>query len=173
MLDPFPPPRWLQDLVTPWAESLHLYSLPYHVHEIIFAFVFYQTLHSYISPRLSRAIFPRQYTQLPARTQLNWDIHVVSLVQSLLVNGVALWVMFADGERKEMTLHERIHGYTGALGLMQALATGYFLYDVIVCTVHVNLFGPGMLLHGISAFCVYILGFVSIIIYLCPSGPFS
>jgi TLC domain len=162
MLDPFfPPPPWLQDLVTPWAASLKLYSLPYHIHEVILAFGFYQLIHSYVSPWLSRRLFPRQYLQLPKRTQLNWDIHVVSLVQSVLVNVVALWVMFADRERSAMTIDERVHGYTGAGGLVQALATGYFIYDLIVSIAHIKLFGIGMLFHAISALCVFSLGFVS------------
>ncbi|KAH8695403.1 TLC domain-containing protein [Talaromyces proteolyticus] len=169
MLDPFPPPRWLQDLTTPWAASLHLYSLPYHIHEVILAFAFYQLIHSYLSPRLSRAFFPRLYSELPPRTQLNWDIHVVSLVQSVLVNAVALWVTFADTERKEMTVYERIHGYTGALGLVQALAAGYFLYDIIVSIVHIKLFGLGMVFHGLSAFCVYILGFRPFVNFYAPT----
>lgn len=161
MLDPIPPPpRFLQDLVTPWAERLHLYSLPYHIHEVVALLIFYQFLHSYVSPRLSKALFPRHYPQLPRRTQLNWDIHVVSLVQSVLVTSVALWVMITDRERKEMTLEERIYGYTGAGGLVQAMATAYFVYDLIVSAIHVKMFGLGMLFHGISALCVFTLGFV-------------
>lgn len=60
-----------------------------------------------------------------------------------------------------MDLDERIYGYTGASGLAQAMATGYFLYDVIVSTVYVQMFGVGMFFHGLSAICVFTLGFVS------------
>lgn len=60
-----------------------------------------------------------------------------------------------------MNIDERVHGYTGAIGLVQALATGYFIYDLIVSTLHINLFGVGMLFHAISALCVFSLGFVS------------
>lgn len=170
MLDPLPPPpAWLQDLVTPYAEYLRLYSLPYHIHEVIFAFAFYQLTHSYISPWLSTVLFPRYYPQLPKRTRLNWDIHVVSFVQSVLINVLALWVMFADEERKRMNIDERVHGYTGANGLVQALATGYFIYDLIVSTLHINLFGVGMLFHAISALCVFSLGFRPFVNYYAPT----
>lgn len=170
MLDPFfPPPSWLQDLVTPWAASLHLYSLPFHIHEVILSFAFYQLIHSYVSPWLSRRLFPRHYPQLSKRTQLNWDIHVVSLVQSVLVNSLALWVMFADRERSIMTIDERVHGYTGADGLVQALATGYFIYDLIVSAVYLKLFGIGMLFHAISALCVFSLGFRPFINFYAPT----
>lgn len=161
MLDPFPPPPgWLRDLVTPWAVYFNLHSLPNHIHEILAAFAFYQFVHSYLSPRLSAALFPRFYPNFPRRTQLNWDVHVVSLLQSTLINLTALWVMFADRERKGMTAEERVYGYTGACGLVQALATGYFLYDLIVSTVYVKMFGVGMLFHAISALWVFALGFV-------------
>jgi hypothetical protein len=170
MLDPFPPPpAWLQELVTPWAEYLRLYTLPYHVHEVIFAFAFYQLIHSYVSPWLSTILFPRHYPQLPKRTRLNWDIHVVSFVQSVLINVVALWVMFADEERNRMNIDERVHGYTGADGLVQALATGYFIYDIIVSTLYIKLFGIGMLFHAISALCVFSLGFRPFVNYYAPT----
>ena len=60
-----------------------------------------------------------------------------------------------------MTSSERGFGYTGACGLIQALAVGYFVYDLIVSIVHVRMFGIGMLFHAISALWVFSLGFVS------------
>lgn len=86
---------------------------------------------------------------------------MVSLVQSTLINAVALWAMFADQERKRMGWGERVFGYTGSCGLVQAMATGYFAYDLIVSAVHVRIFGVGLLLHAMSALWVFSLGFVS------------
>lgn len=162
MLDPFPPPpTWLRESVTPLANYLRLYALPYHIHEVLLTFAFYQFIHSFVSPRLSPLLFHRHYPQLPKRTRLNWDIHVVSLVQSVLICAVALWVMYADDERRQMNIDQRIHGYTGADGLVQALAAGYFIYDLIVSVLHIKLFGIGMLFHAVSALFVFSLGFVS------------
>ncbi|OJJ47581.1 hypothetical protein ASPZODRAFT_63333 [Penicilliopsis zonata CBS 506.65] len=160
MLDPLgPPPLWLQEAVKPWAEWLDLPSMPAHVHEIILAFVFYQVVHSVLSPWLSPILCPKSYPKLNPRTRLNWDIHVVSLVQSVLINVLALWVMFTDEERKSMNVGERVYGYTGACGLIQALAAGYFIYDLIVSTLYIKMFGVGMLFHAISALWVFSLGF--------------
>jgi hypothetical protein len=86
---------------------------------------------------------------------------VVSFVQSTLINLTALWVMFVDRERKTMNAQERVYGYTGACGLIQAFATGYFLYDLIVSVVYVRIFGVGMLFHAVGALSVFALGFVS------------
>lgn len=162
MLDPFgPPPAWLRDFVEPYALGLNSPTLPEHIHEVFFAFAFYQFIHSFLSPWLSPILFPKYYPKLNARTRLNWDIHVVSLVQSVLINVAALWIMFVDTERAQMSTGERVFGYTGACGLIQALAVGYFIYDLIVSIVHVNMFGIGLLFHAVSALWVFSLGFVS------------
>ena len=162
MLDPLgPPPAWLQRFTQPYTLSLNSPTLSEHIHEVALAFAFYQFVHSCLSPWLSPVLFPQFYPKMNARTKLNWDIHVVSLVQSVLINCVALWVIFVDEERSSMSPGERVFGYTGACGLIQALAVGYFIYDLIVSVVHVNIFGIGLLFHAISALWVFSLGFVS------------
>jgi len=163
MLDPIPPPApYLFRLVKPYADALYLPTLPYHVHEVIFAFFLYQTTQSLVSPVLSTFFFPNIYPRLNRRTRLNWDVHVVSLLQSCLINALGLWVMIKDAERYDMksSVLERIYGYTGASGLIQALATGYFLWDLVVSARYVKIFGPGILAHAITALSVFFLGFV-------------
>lgn len=163
MHDPFPipPPAWLTELVTPVAECLKLYTLPLHIHEILFAALSYQFICSVLSPLLSTIFFPQIYSSLPRRTRLNWDVHFVSMVQSITINSLALWVMWVDKERGRMTWDERIWGYDGAGGMIQGFAAGYFLWDLIVCVRWVDLFGWGMLAHAISALVVFSVGFVS------------
>ena len=92
-------------------------------------------------------------------------MHIVSFVQSTLICVLALWVMFHDEERSEMNWLGRVHGYTGAGGLIQAFAGGYFLWDLFITVQHINVFGLGMLAHAVSALFVFSLGFVS----RCPS----
>ena len=60
-----------------------------------------------------------------------------------------------------MNARERIWGYTGAMGMTQAFAAGYFAWDVMVSVVHYGVLGPGSLAHAISALVVTNLGFVS------------
>lgn len=161
MLDPLgAPPTWLRDFIEPYALALKSPTLTEHIHEVIGAFLFYQFIHSVVSPWLSPILFPRSYPALSARTKLNWDIHVVSFIQSVLINAVALWVMFVDDERRSMSAGERVFGYTGTCGLIQALGVGYFVYDLIVSVQHLQMFGIGMLFHAISALWVFSLGFV-------------
>ena len=162
MLDPLsPPPKWLQSYTQPFADYLALPTLTPHIHEIFLSFAFYQIVQSVVSPWLSTVLFPKIYPHFPRRTRVNWDIHVVSLVQSSLINIIALWVMLVNEERRGMTSGERVYGYDGACGMVQALATGYFVWDLIVSTVHVKIFGVGLWFHAISALWVFSLGFVS------------
>lgn len=163
MLDPFPPaPEWIRSAVRPYAVALNVPSLPDHIHEVVLAFAFYQSIHSIISPWLSPKLFPKHYPNFDRRTKMNWDVHVVSFVQSTVINIAALWLIFTDQERAGFNAGERVYGYTGASGLVQALATGYFIYDLIISTVYVKVFGIGMVLHGMSALWVFSFGFVSV-----------
>lgn len=162
MRDPFPiaAPQWLAEATRPLADKLSLPTLPMHIHEVLLAVVFYQSINAVIAPALSRRFFPQAYSSFNQRTRINWDVHIVSMVQSLLVNTTALWIMFYDEERSNMNWAGKIWGYDGALGFLQSLAGGYFMWDLFMCTYHINIFGVGMLAHAISACTVFFFGFV-------------
>ncbi|KAL8845916.1 MAG: hypothetical protein Q9221_008954 [Calogaya cf. arnoldii] len=153
MHDPFPipPPPLLVKATTPLAEFLNLSTLPIHIHELLLAALSYHIICAYVSPFLSRRLFPDIYPSLPLRSRVNWDVHVVSLVQSVVVCAAAIWVMIADKERKGMGWEERIWGYTGADGMIQAFAAGYFLWDLQICLRYLGIFGPGLLMHAVAA----------------------
>ncbi|KAI9809400.1 MAG: hypothetical protein M1826_003913 [Phylliscum demangeonii] len=169
MLDPFPAaPRFLAQAVQPLATALSLPTLPLHIHEVLFACALYQLIHVWASPRLSRRLFPHTYPRLERRARLGWDVHVVSLSQSLIVNSLALWVMWADDERRRLAWHGRLWGYTGASGLVQAFATGYFLWDLMVTARYVAVFGWGMLAHAVCALMVFSVGFRPFVNYYGP-----
>ncbi|KAK6958114.1 hypothetical protein Daesc_000907 [Daldinia eschscholtzii] len=161
MRDPFPIPPIpaLSEAVQPWADYFGLPTLPLHIHEVLLMASLYFFIGKVVSPILSSRIFPTKYTTLSRSKKLSWDVHVVSFVQSTTINVLALWVMFTDEERKNMDLQERVWGYTGGAAMIQALAAGYFLYDLIITAAHLNIFGLGMLAHAISALAVYSFGF--------------
>ncbi|KAL7628180.1 hypothetical protein AAE478_002378 [Parahypoxylon ruwenzoriense] len=161
MRDPFPIPPIpaLARAIQPWADYFELPTLPLHIHEVVLMAAFYFFVGSVVSPILSSRFFPATYSALSRGKKLNWDVHVVSLVQSTTINILALWVMFADDERRNMDWQERVWGYTGAAAMIQAFAAGYFLYDLIITASYLNIFGLGMLAHAISALLVYSFGF--------------
>lgn len=131
------------------------------MHEILFATLTYQLICVVLAPWLSTWLFPRIYPALPRRTRLNWDVHVVSMTQSIAINALALWVMAVDEERGSMGWEQRVWGYDGAGGMIQGFAAGYFLWDLLVCLRWVDVFGWGMLAHAVAALVVFSLGFVS------------
>ena len=80
---------------------------------------------------------PQHYPKSRGK-RINWDAHVVSLIQSTLINGLSLWVIFVDDERKNMDFQERVWGYTGASGMIQAMACGYFVWDFMVTLLYLD-----------------------------------
>ncbi|KAL2020691.1 hypothetical protein VTK56DRAFT_8087 [Thermocarpiscus australiensis] len=161
MRDPFPIPPIpaLSKAVEPWAERFSLPTLPLHIHEIVGAALLYTFIQTVVSPVLSTRLFPQHYPRHSRPKKANWDTHVVSLVQSVLINALALWIHIFDDERNSMDFEGRIWGYTGALGMVQALAAGYFVWDLGITLLNLDIFGLGLLAHAVSALAVYSFGF--------------
>ena len=162
MRDPFPIPPIpaLSRAVEPLAARLGMPTLPLHIHEVVGAALFYTFIQVVVSPALSTRFFPQHYPRHNRSKKANWDTHVVSLAQSLLINVLALWVMYADEERSAMDQEQRVWGYTGGCGLIQALAAGYFVWDLGITLMNLDIFGLGLLAHAVSALAVYTFGFV-------------
>lgn len=163
MRDPFPIPpiQALSDWIEPYATAWGMYTLPLHIHEILFAALFYTFIQLVFSPWISTLLFRAYYPAHHRGRKVSWDAHIVSLVQSSLINVLALWCMWADRERSAMDWQQRVWGYTGAQGLIQSMAAGYFLWDLVVTILHIDVFGVGLLAHASSALVVYSFGFVS------------
>ncbi|QIW97110.1 hypothetical protein AMS68_002628 [Peltaster fructicola] len=174
MLDPFavklpePLARALETIST----TLSLPTLQYHGHEVLFALSFYTFIFIVVSPWLNKTFMPKRYASFNKRTRINWDVHVVSFVQSTLICILSLAVILGDKERKQWRSSDqwemRIFGYTGLTGLCQSFALGYFLWDLYMCTFYINIFGPGMLAHAISAVTVFSFGFRPFLYYWAP-----
>ncbi|KAI9807140.1 MAG: hypothetical protein M1825_005858 [Sarcosagium campestre] len=170
MQDPLPPPpAFLRKLTQPLADYLALTTLPLHIHEVLFAFTCYHVINTRVSPWISARLFPNTYPQLSRKTRINWDVHVVSLCQSTVINVLALWVLWTDQTRVEMDWRERVWGYTGAGGMIQGFAAGYFLWDLFVSTANVASFGWGMLAHAVCALIVFSFGFRPFVNYYGPT----
>jgi hypothetical protein len=163
MHDPFfPAPSAAVRAIQPIANWLNLSTLSLHIHEIVLAFLWYQFLFTVASPAVSTLFLPETYCRLEKKSKINWDIRFVSLVQSSVITVCALYVLSSDVERARMEWQERLWGYTGASGMVQALAAGYFLWDLQVSLKFVDVLGASSLLHAIGALLVTTIGFVSI-----------
>lgn len=160
MRDPIPPSSMLVQLSQPLADKLDLKTMPYHVHEILIGFLAYHVILYGLSPAVSRLVCPKTYASFNRRTRLNWNVHWVSMIQALFINGAALYVIFSDPERKEMDWKGRLWGYTPASGMVQGFAAGYFLWDLQICLTHFDICGLGALVHAIGALAITCIGFV-------------
>ena len=175
MLDPVPPPpRFLIDLVKPLADKLELHSLPLHIHEVIFAAFLYTFTCAVVAPWISNTFFAKPYSRLSRRNKLNWDVHIVSFVQAIIINGLSLYDIWFDEQRKQLRASTiegwegRLWSYLGFGGLCQSFALGYFLWDLCICTLHVDIFGWGMVAHAVSAVTVFGLGYRPFIYFSAP-----
>lgn len=127
-----------------------------HWHEIVGAFVAYVLVQRYSRP-WARKYFGSAYTELLPRTQLNFDIHLVSMFQcilSILMCGPMWNHPFRLNHAIEP--HNAIFGYTPYAGLVAAVTIGYFVWDIYVCIRYFLLFGWGFLFHGVAAGYVFV-----------------
>lgn len=134
MRDPIPAPSLFVELTRPLADRLSLSTLPYHAHEVLLGFLWYHFILYILSPVLSRMICPKTYNGFNRRTRLNWDMHWVSMIQALCINGAALFVILTDRERKAMDWTGRLWGYTPASGMVQGFAAG--MYNHLMASNH-------------------------------------
>lgn len=141
MLDPFPVPASLSDAILPLTNLLHLHTLPLHIHQVLFSFTVYTILNAFIAPYISARLLSTTYNQFPPRTKLQWNIHVTSFVNSSIISTMALYVLYVDQDRLNNTWEERMWGYTGLGGMVQALGAGYFVWDVQVCATNMEMLG--------------------------------
>nr|OQO26831.1 hypothetical protein B0A51_06492 [Rachicladosporium sp. CCFEE 5018] len=147
----------------PWSlglsRALHLHTLPLHANTLLLSALTYQTLFSLVSPPLSRRLAPRSYPAFPLKTRLNWDTRVTGLVQAVFICTAALRVIASDPTRVGSTWETRLWGYSPAAGKVQAWAAGYFLWDILISTRWVDMYGPTALMHAVAAFVVTMIGF--------------
>jgi hypothetical protein len=120
-----------------------------HAHEIAGSIVFYQVLYL-MSPYISKLIFHKNYDQLSHNSKLNFDIHVVSMVQCL-ISIVAIVPLIGDTHLRENSVSH----YTEYAAFVSSITIGYFLWDLFVCLRHFKMFGLGFLVHAIASLFVF------------------
>ncbi|KAK1079830.1 hypothetical protein LTR33_006063 [Friedmanniomyces endolithicus] len=159
MLDPIPVPPLLRDAIQPLATRLHLLTLPLHIHEIVLSYALYNLIDTVLAPLISRRLFPNHYRAFSRRTQLQWNMHVTSLVNSTFISLAAIYVLYADVDRLSDTWEQRMWGYTGAGGMVQAFGAGFFIWDLQICAANVKTLGVPDLVHALMGFIISFLGF--------------
>lgn len=150
-------PVWTEDPLA-WARPFPAKPQSYyaaHWHEIVLAAVTYFAIQA-VTPAFAKRLLGPTYTKLDRKTKLNFDIHVVSMVQCI----VSILVLLPTWEHPHALNRaddpfNSIFGYNAYSGFVSSITVGYFIWDMYVCLVHVNLFGLGFLLHAFAALFVF------------------
>ncbi|KAL7748851.1 hypothetical protein RI367_005764 [Sorochytrium milnesiophthora] len=143
----------------PYFEAAHLSKLTYHWQTLLGAALTCQGILR-LSRRLSPKIAPATYNGLSKTKKLDWDVHVVSMVHSLVIVYYA-WPLMDD----PVLSRDRVFGYTHEAGTTYAICCGYFLWDTIFSLLHIREFGAGFFAHGISCFIVFLWSFRPFLLY--------
>lgn len=162
MRDPFEASASVARLSKPLANYLGLSTLPLHAHEIVLSFAVYELLFKVVSPALSRRFWPQTYGAFNKRTRINWDSRVTSQIQQAVILSLVVYTIISDPQRAHTTWQMRLWGYNGMTGLVQALAAGYFLWDVHISSVHMDVMGADSLAHATGWLLITLIGFVSL-----------
>ena len=135
-------------------------TLSLHSSQIVTFCLFYSTTFWILSPIISARCFPK-YTTFSREGRIKWDTRVVSQVQAIFICACAFHVILADESRKQTSPQWRLMDYSSMAGRVQAFAAGYFLWDLMISSLYLEVHGFGSLLHAICALCVTMIGFVS------------
>lgn len=126
-----------------------------HWHEIFGSFLFYLTV-QWLSPIVATRYMGDTYKQLSRKVRINFDIHVVSMVQCI----VSLLLVIPTWNQPSWSYTAtdaagRVLTYYPYGGMVTAVTVGYFVWDLLVCLQHLQLFGAGFLFHAVAALVVF------------------
>lgn len=146
------------EFLRPFPEHPTLHWLA-HWHEVILSLVFYSVI-QLLSPWVSKRVVGKAYTDLDRKTRINFDIHVVSMVQCLISVGALIFSWNHDHITNRLVdPFLSVFGYNPYTGFVSAISVGYFLWDLVVCMQHYDIFGPGFLVHAVAAMTVFVCSF--------------
>lgn len=122
-----------------------------HWHEIVGAAIFYFTIQATVKP-LATLILGKTYTTLPKKTRIDFDIHIVSMVQCIV--SIVLTFYHFNNPHWQNRSNDPVNSLLGSTpfgGMVGAVSAGYFIWDIWVCARYFDIFGVGFLLHGGAA----------------------
>jgi len=150
--------RFIREAFIPYAKGLGLSKFPDHADIFVFSFIFFTLAHQVLAPAVSRWFFPTVFGKTEKRERINWSIHVVSQLHTLIIIPFAyrcLGLVSLD--------QDRAFGWDKRAGTVQAIACGYFLWDSLDAIV--NFTDIGFVIHGLACLAIYMLSFKPFLAY--------
>ena len=155
----------------PAATYTSLFDPSWHIQEISFIFAACCLINWALSPRISSYFFPSRYTSIHSNIKTQWDIRVVSLLQSTFIGVMALWVVVNDKELANITgVRERLWGYSKNVGMISGYSIGYYLWELAAMMQNTRSFSADMLLHSVCALVLLSVCYVCIKYHLNSVG---
>ena len=131
-----------------------------HWHEIVGSAIFYFAM---VKPLATR-ILGKTYTSLQDRTRVDFDIHIVSMIQCIV--SIVLTFYHFNNPHWQNRSNDPVNSLLGSTpfgSMVGAVSAGYFVWDIWVCVYNFDIFGMGFLLHGGAA----LFGMVCTLIPYC------
>ncbi len=93
------------------------------------------------------------YQQLPFKMQLQWGTRVVAFIHAVLILALSAYCMTSD----PIISQKPTYGISTLSYLTFQIATGYFMWDLLLCLLFFKEFGWGFLLHAVGCFFTFAL----------------
>ncbi|KAF7311497.1 TLC domain-containing protein [Mycena kentingensis (nom. inval.)] len=129
-----------------------------HFPVFLASFATFTIIQLVLVPLFANLLFPQQWRAMNARARNNWAIHICSQVHALVILPLA-WRCIGLPELDA----DRAFGWHERSGTVQAVASGYFLWDTFDAIV--NFDNIGFVLHGLACFAIYLLSFRPFLAY--------
>ncbi|KAJ7709597.1 DUF887-domain-containing protein [Mycena rosella] len=129
-----------------------------HIPVFLASFIVFNVIHLALVPVVGGFFFPSQWTRMGARARNNWAVHTCSQLHAMIIVPLALRCLALP----ELDA-ERVFGWSERSGTVQAVASGYFLWDSIDTLV--NFEDLGFVLHGLACLAIYLFSFQPFLAY--------
>ncbi|KAF8921023.1 TLC domain-containing protein [Mucidula mucida] len=139
-------------------EAAGLTRLTPHLPALLYSAAFFTFIHLVIAPVVSLWLFPETYGKMSRRARNNWCIHVVSQAHVVVI--IPLAVRALNLQELE---DDKAFGWNEQVGLLTAVASGYFLWDTLDAII--NFIDLGFVLHGLACLAIYVGSFKPFLAY--------
>ena len=150
------------NFVLSFSEPLGLRRLPEYFSQTLASLLVFHLIYVQIAPLLLTYLFPKHYLALSPSGRSDWDLRIVSLVQSTVITCFSLYLIISQHEaRSERGWVDRIYGYNDLEGNLLSISVGYFAWHLAHSIVHRKRHGWVMVGHGVIAFGCFLAAYVS------------
>jgi hypothetical protein len=149
-----------------FVHSMGLKSLPLHAGQIVTAAFIYFAIQNILSPFISTILFPQQYPKFDRRTKVLWNVGVVKMIKAPLNCFMCLVAMVKGMKTAHaITMEGRVWGYWSRGSSVQAIATGFYVFEILISIQYFDVLGLRTFLHAVASSSCSLLAFRPVLNY--------